>query len=204
MDDTITLATLPMSVRWEALPAAWSTEPLRIEAGPGTDLFVDPAGDATYLTAPRLLGTPPEGDFQLSATVSVDFADSFDAGVLLLWADERRWAKLCFELSPQGEPMVVTVVTRGSSDDANAFLVDGGKVRLRISRVGPAFAFHASVPSPSGSAVERWSFVRYFDLGAEGVRVGFEAQSPTGKGSAATFEDIRFVPERLVDLRDGS
>ncbi|GIH12680.1 DUF1349 domain-containing protein [Rugosimonospora africana] len=204
MDDTIALAGLPMSLRWEALPTGWSPEPLRIEAGPGTDLFVDPAGDATYLNAPRLLGTPPEGDFQLAATVSVDFAETFDAGVLLLWADEQHWAKLCFELSPQGEPMVVTVVTRGPSDDANAFLVDGDKVRLRISRIGTAFAFHASVPPASGSGAARWSFVRYFDLGASAVRIGFEAQSPTGKGSAATFEDIRFVPERLSDLRDGS
>jgi hypothetical protein len=206
MDDTIALAGLPMSVRWEGLPASWSGQPasLRIEAGPDTDLFVDPAGDSTRLNAPRLLGTPPEGDFQLSATVTVDFADTFDAGVLLLWADEQRWAKLCFERSPQGEPMVVTVVTRRSSDDANAFVVDGKHVRLRISRIGRAYAFHASPVPTSGAAAPRWSFVRYFDLGAQAVRIGFEAQSPTGRGCAATFDDIRYVPERLTDLRDGS
>ena len=54
------------------------------------------------------------------------------------------WAKLCFEYSPQREPMVVSVVTRGLSDDCNSFVVDGATVWLRIARVGSAFAFHAS------------------------------------------------------------
>ncbi|WP_208867453.1 DUF1349 domain-containing protein [Streptomyces himastatinicus] len=41
-----------------------------------------------------MLGQPPAGDFQLSARVSVGFSSTFDAGVLLLWIDERHWAKL--------------------------------------------------------------------------------------------------------------
>ena len=76
----------------------------------------------SMLNAATLLGAPPEGDFQLSARVTVDFASTFDAGVLLLWIDERHWGKLCFEFSPAGEPMVVSVVCRGVSDDANAFV----------------------------------------------------------------------------------
>jgi hypothetical protein len=39
----------------------------------------------------------PECDFQLSARVTAGFTATFDAGVLLLWLDERRWGKLCFE-----------------------------------------------------------------------------------------------------------
>jgi hypothetical protein len=35
-------------------------------------------------------------------------------------------------------------------------------------------------------------------------RVGFEGQSPTGDGCSATLDEIRFLPERLTDLRDGS
>ncbi|GAA5183716.1 DUF1349 domain-containing protein [Rugosimonospora acidiphila] len=202
MDDSITLAGLPMPLRWEVPPAGWFgySPSLRMNAGPETDLFVDPAGDATHLNAPRLLGTPPGGDFQLSASVRVDFADTFDAGVLLLWADEQRWAKLCFEFSPQREPMIVSVVTRGASDDANAFVVNGNRVRLRISRLGQAYAFHASTSSDGRD----WSFVRYFDLGAEAVRIGFEAQSPTGRGCTVDFDDVRYLPHRLADLRDGS
>ena len=35
---------------------------------------------------------------------------TFDAAVLTLWADSDHWAKVCFERSPRGEDMVVTVV----------------------------------------------------------------------------------------------
>ena len=35
-------------------------------------------------------------------------------------------------------------------------------------------------------------------------KIGFEGQSPTGEGCSVTFDEIRFLPERLADLRDGS
>ncbi|WP_320780576.1 DUF1349 domain-containing protein [Streptomyces sp. CRN 30] len=188
--------------------AAWETDPasgaLRVTARPRSDIFIDPADGTTdeartVLDAVTLLGRPPAGDFRLSARVRVDFAAAYDAGVLLLWTDERHWAKLCFEHSPQGEPMVVSVVTRGVSDDANAFVVDGDSVWLRVSRVGRAFAYHASTDGTD------WRMIRYFALDdTGGALVGFEAQSPTGEGCAVAFDDIRFTRERLTDLRDGS
>jgi uncharacterized protein len=200
MGDPVTFPAVPMPMRWQVAPEQADVDDsrLRIGAARNTDLFVDPGGDGVTLNAPRLLGPPPPGDFQLSARVSVEFAATFDAGVLLVWADETRWAKLCFERSPAGAPMVVTVVTRRASDDANAFVVSGGVVWLRVSRLGRAHAFHASTDGAS------WAFVRYFDLGAEASLIGFEAQSPTGDGCVATFDDIRFVRARLADLRDGS
>ncbi len=200
MEDPITLPALPIPLRWDVAPARCehNASRLRIEAGRLTDLFVDPAGDTVRLNAPRLIGTPPEGDYQFSARVTVEFAATFDAGCLLVWADESRWAKLCFERSPAGAPMIVSVVTRRASDDANGFVVTGSTVWLRISRLGRAYAFHASTDGSS------WSFVRNFDLGAEASQIGFVSQSPTGDRCAATFDDIRFVPGSLADLRDGS
>ena len=102
-----------------------------------TDLYINPGGgdsdDAeSLLNAATLLGTPPTGDFQFSARVTVDFAARYDAGVLLLWIDERHWAKFCFEFSPAAEPMVVSVVTRDFSDDANAFVVPDRSLWLRV------------------------------------------------------------------------
>ena len=99
-------------------------------AAPHSDIFIDPGADTllnaeSMLNAATLLGVPPEGDFQFSARVTVEFASTYDAGVLLLWINDRHWGKLCLELSPDGEPMIVSVVTRGVSDDANAFVVDG-------------------------------------------------------------------------------
>ena len=96
--------------------------------------------------------------------------------------------------------MVVSVVTREVSDDANAFTVPDRSVWLRVSRIDRVYAYHAST---DGSA---WRLVRVFTLGPDvaGHRIGFEAQSPTGDGCAVTFTDVRFAGRRLADLRDGS
>jgi regulation of enolase protein 1 (concanavalin A-like superfamily) len=202
------LSALPMPLAWQLAPTSCRSDEvarLTVQAPAKTDMFVDPSGtEAPVLNAPRLLGVPPDPDFQLAARVTVGFGHTFDAGVLLVWVDERTWAKLCFERSPQGRPMAVTVVTRGSSDDANAFAVDGNQLWLRVSRVGGAWLFHASTDGAF------WHFVRYFTLGAQGTvdtraeaRVGFEAQSPTGPGCEVTFDQITYRPERLPDLRSG-
>jgi regulation of enolase protein 1 (concanavalin A-like superfamily) len=190
-----------MPLRWLNEPQSWSAPDgasLVVVAGPRTDLFVDPQRSAEpKLDAPLLVGDP-SGDFLLSARVTVDFAGTYDAGALLLYASDSVWAKLCFEYSPDREPMVVSVVTRGVSDDCNSFVVDGFSVWLRIARVGPAFAFHASTDGAG------WSFVRHFALepGAE-PSVGFAAQSPKGDGCVVTFEQISYEPARLGDLRSG-
>lgn len=190
-------------------PGVWRRDGDRaavVAAAPAhTDLYVNPAGpdggDAeSLLNAATLLGPPPEGDFRFSARVTVDFRSQYDAGVLLLWADERHWGKFCFEFSPAARPMVVSVVTREVSDDANAFTVDGRSVWLRISRLDHVYAFHASTDGTT------WQLIRVFTLGdaVAGHRIGFEAQSPTGDGCTVTFDRIAFARDRLQDLRDGS
>ncbi len=173
-------------------------------APPRTDIFTDPAGASSsiesMLNAPTLLGIPPAGDFQLSARVRVDFAATFDAGVLLLWNDDAHWGKLCFEYSPSGEPMVVSVVTREFSDDANAFAVPDRSIWLRVSRVDHTYGYHASTDG------KYWRMIRYFaiDDAVDRHKIGFEGQSPTGAGCAVTFDEIMFVQDRLLDMRDGS
>ena len=203
MTTTLPLPALPFDLT--PVPAgSWRADPDGVvhgEGGPRTDIFIDPgsAGAESLLNAATALGEPPAGDYQFSARVTVDFAATFDAGVLLLWADERNWAKLCFEYSPAGQPMIVSVVNRGVSDDANAFDVAGNTVWLRIARIGAAYAFHAST---DGHA---WHLIRVFvlaDSAPAPVLVGLEAQSPTGVGCAVRFDEIRFRPETLADLRD--
>jgi regulation of enolase protein 1 (concanavalin A-like superfamily) len=196
--DPVTVPPLPAPLSWDIAPAAWNFDgALTITAPPRTDLFRDPAGSEPQTAAPRLLG-PVEGDFQLSARVSCTFEGAFDAGALLLWADEARWVKLALESSPAGEPGVVSVVTDGLSDDANAFAVSGDAAWLRISRLGPACALHGRHDD------EPWRFVRHFPLAStSGLRAGFLAQSPAGEGATARFEAIAFTPERLGDLRSG-
>lgn len=188
--------------------STWTVDPseksVKVNAAPRSDIFVDPGSDGqvgaeTLLNAATLLADLPDGDFQFSARVSVDFLAMFDAGVLLLWMDERHWAKLCFEYSPEGDPMVVSVVTREVSDDANSFTVDGGSVWLRVSRTDGVYAYHAS------NDAQAWRLVRIFVLDAPGstAQIGFEAQSPTGDGCAVTFSQPNFSTQRLAHFRDG-
>jgi regulation of enolase protein 1 (concanavalin A-like superfamily) len=175
-------------------------------AAPHSDIFIDPAGDSqvnnakTLLNAATLLGEAPEGDFRWWARVTVGFEATFDAGVLLLWFSERYWAKLCFEFSPDREAMIVSVVNKGVSDDANAFVVDGTSAWLRVSRVGNAYAYHASLDGKT------WSLIRLFSLDEQGatLRLGFESQSPTGEGCPITFDNVGFDRVTLGALRDGS
>lgn len=200
---TPVIASLP-PLAWQHVPVAagydLDRQALSITAGAGTDWFVDPVGEYRTHDAPALLFDCPAGEFALSARVTVDFAAAFDAGVLCLRLDEEHWAKLCFEFSPQGQPMVVTVVTNGTSDDANAVTVDSSTVHLRVLRKGLAYAFHYSLDGVS------WQFARLFRLAGDAAgstRVGFLAQSPTGQRCTATFERIALVDGVPDDLRGG-
>jgi len=201
---TVNLPSLPFALEWSdgVEPPSWGVTESGLEATAAgkTDWYVY-APDPNYApnNAARLLGPAPEGEWQFSARVSVDFTGTFDAGTLLLQVDEDHWSKLALEYSPEGRGMVVSVVTRGTSDDANAWTIEGREVWLRISRVEGAFAFHA------GNDGEKWEFVRSFDFGVEGpVNAGFGVQAPDGDGCKATFDHIAFKQEGLQDLRDGS
>jgi uncharacterized protein len=199
----LVLPELPFSLQPSGHPACQAVVSggvLALTGGAKSDLFIDPAGEeGARPDAGRLSGLPPDRDFTLAARVSVRFGEVFDAGVLLLYQSERRWAKLCYELSPQRRPTVVTVVTRGTSDDGNSFETAGAPIWLRITRSGRAWAFHAS---EDGAL---WRLVRYFTLGeASGARVGFLAQSPAGPGCTATFDSITYNQGAPADLRDGT
>jgi uncharacterized protein len=194
----ITSAAFPVPLRWLGPPGAWDTDSgdgLTLVAPGGTDLFADPGGPDRFHNAPAVLARV-DGDFALSARVSFDERATYDAGVLLLYGGEDQWAKLCLEVSPQGALTVVSVVTRGVSDDCNSRSVEDA-ARLRVSRLGTAFAFH--VADDTGF----WHLVRYFALDGE-PEVGFLAQSPTGAGCTVRFGDVRLVPQRPGGLRDGS
>lgn len=199
---SVSITGLP-DLAWHGEPAAHAfdveAQRLSITARAGTDWSNDPLTGQRTANAAALLFVP-EGDFALSARVSVDFAGIFDAGVLCLWQSQEQWAKLCFEHSPQREAMVVSVVTRDISDDANALVIEGSSVYLRLLRVGHAYAFHYSL---DGSI---WHFVRLFRLGQGGepMHAGFLAQAPDASECTTTFEAITFSTEVPADLRNGA
>lgn len=200
--NTLTLPSLPGDLQWKNDPADWKVGPgnsLSITAGAKTDWFIEPSGNTWVSTnAPAALFTPLDEQFLLSARVTVNFNSTFDAGVLFLYEREDLWAKLCFEYSPQKQPMIVSVVTRGHSDDCNSTVIAGNTVYLRVARMGEAFGLHYSLDGTY------WNMVRYFTLGnVENLRVGFEAQSPTGEGCTVDFSEIAYRPGLLKEMRTG-
>ncbi len=163
-----------------------------------TDRFVDPSTEVVQANSPVWL-TPVSSPATLQARVAVDFADTFDAGVLMVYQARDLWAKLCFERSPDGRPMVVSVVTRGLSDDANAFTMEAESVWLRVSVMPTAYAFHASTDG------RVWEMIRFFALGSRGRRrVGLSTQSPVGDTCTATFSEIELRPGVVDDIRSGA
>ncbi|HVQ89876.1 MAG TPA: DUF1349 domain-containing protein [Mycobacteriales bacterium] len=200
MGADVRLNGLPGPLSWQVEPVSWEPvgpDGLTVTAGPQTDLFVDPAGSPAQLSAPRAL-LPVSGDYRFSARLSCAAAATYDAAALVAWVDDEQWVKLALERSPAGLLTVVSVVTRGRSDDANGWPVPSGSCWLRISRTGPATALHARADG------EPWALVRHLALGAGDTQVGLLAQSPTGAGAVSTFDQVRLEPGGLADVRDGT
>jgi len=94
--------------------------------------------------------------------------------------------------------MIVTVVTRGLSDDCNSVALIGDTVHLQIARMGSTYVFYYSMDG------EAWQIVRTFSLEAEGtVAIGFESQSPVGTGSMAEFSQMVYSPRKISNVYKG-
>jgi len=171
---------------------------LVLTAGPRTDLFVDPRSDEVVATSPALVGpaTPP---FTVRARVAADLRETFDAAALLvLGPDDRTWAKLAVERAPDGATTIVTVVTRGVSDDCNHTTIDPIGCWLRVAGPGDdVFALHTSDDGRT------WDLVRYFRLVGASL-VGLSVQSPLGAGCTARFDHVRWDRTTVADIRDGT
>jgi hypothetical protein len=200
-DMSLTLPSIPAILSWRnhPLPGEIETEnQLRIIAGTNTDWFADPADGSAKTSAPVALFTPPDESFLFAAQVTVEFASTYDAGVLFVHERDDLWAKLCFEYSPQRQPTIVSVVTRDLSDDCNSAAIDANTVYLRIYRRAHIFAFHYSHDN------RYWHLVRYFTLGRlDHLQIGFSAQSPAGTSCAVLFREINYRPGTLHDIRNG-
>jgi len=157
--DAINLSNIPHPMHWQNQPESWDSSPegqLTITSTAKADRFIDPQGAGNVSNAPVLL-FPTPGPCILSARVTVNHVATYDAGVLMVYESPLAWAKFCLELSPQGLPTIVSVVTKGVSDDCNAFAVNG-PVHMRVSRLEQAYAFHVSEDGKT------WSVIRYFTL----------------------------------------
>jgi len=190
------LGNLPGPQEWKNKPAAWKAEGgrLTITAPKSTDWFISPVDGTRKAAAPLLLFQPAR-EFTLTAKVTAHHTTKWDAGTLFVYVDDSTWAKLALEKSAYGEPTVVSVVTRGVSDDCNSTVLSGESLWFRVTKLGNALGFFSSADGRT------WRMVRAFTLGeAKQLKVGFGAQSPVGPGMTAEFTDITYVTEPIRDF----
>lgn len=187
------LAGFPQSFHWRNLPADWKVKDgtLTIRSSEKTDWYIAPTDGKDVANTPVLLFPAPE-DFWFSAKITVDFKSMFDAGVLAVYADENNWIKFALENSVSKSPSIVSVVTRGLSDDCTGTAIEGNSVYLKVSKSGQAVFLYFSEDG------KKWKLTRALNLGPERpLQFGFSAQSPTGTGSTVIFSEIHYKPEAL-------
>lgn len=172
-----------------------------IAAGAATDWFFRPDGSQQKAEVPRLILDTTAPEISLSARVSVGFAGIYDAGALFVQTAPDQWAKLAFEQSPQAGPTIVSVVTKGTSDDCDGPAHAADAVWLRLHVRAGIVAFHFSDDG------RLWRFKRTFSLPRQpgaAIRLGLAAQAPKGEGCTARFAQVQLRHAPLMNFRDGS
>ncbi|MFT3782086.1 MAG: DUF1349 domain-containing protein [Nibricoccus sp.] len=188
----LTVVNAPAAIHTDA---AGTT--LYLEAPAKTNLYNHPNGRSTALTAPMVL-FETDTEFFLKVRVTGKLKNVYDVAALVIYQDSNTWAKLCYEYSMMNEPTIVSVVTRGVSDDCNSQYIDADSVYLAIVRRGPVFAFHYSLDG------KLWRMVRHFNLKTGGkLKAGLAVHASRGDGFAATFSEIAYSdkpPANMIDL----
>ncbi|MBP1044457.1 DUF1349 domain-containing protein [Vagococcus sp. BWB3-3] len=170
---------------------------LKMRALPQTDFFVNPETSQVTNSA-AFYFKEITGDFVLQAKVTPEFQGIYDAGCLFFMKDDTHWGKLCFENTDIGTQSVVSVVTNGTSDDANGVDILGGTIHLQMIRKGDLFGFHYSHNG------QDYLMNRYFKLACgPTLKVGLVAQSPLGKGTSILFEEISLRELTAQNVRLG-
>ncbi|MCE5260159.1 MAG: DUF1349 domain-containing protein [Chloroflexi bacterium] len=186
--------------RWAHAPAKWqklADGGLRIYTPACVDYFQDPAGRHSADSAPYLW-MPISGDLAVRAHIRHPFQSTYDAGAIMLRQDALHWAKLCFEATDFGTRAVVSVVTNGTSDDANGVDVTTSDIWLQLVRQGNLIAMHYAADG------KRWHMVRLccLALTAE-AQIGLVAQCPVGQGAVIDWLSFEAVDRLPVDMRAG-
>jgi uncharacterized protein len=197
--DSVTIPSIPRRLFWENNPIGFANGNGRIQitAGAKTDMFRDPNVAYNTDNAPKLLFLA-DSNFVLTAAVHHAFLSKWDGGAIVLKADSLNWIKFCFEKDYTLQKRVVSVVTKGISDDCNSAAVQADKVYYKVAKAGNVITLYYSADG------RNWFLIRHlqFDSAAP-LKVGFLAQSPTGKSCKVTFSEIHYSPRKISDPYTG-
>ena len=193
--DSVKVSSIPKILKWDNRPKDFyfDNASLTITAGEKTDMFRDP--NVTYNTdnAPKLL-FEADSNFVLIASVQHNFDSKWDGGALVIKQDSLNWVKLCFEKDYTGARRIVSVVTKGISDDCNSVELNSDKIFFKIAKADNVITLYYS------STGTNWFLVRHFTFDAtKKLKVGFLAQSPTGKECKVQFSNLSYSAKKIKD-----
>lgn len=193
--DSLKVKGISKWLKWENKPKNYYVDNsvLIITGGEKTDMFRDP--NVTYNTdnAPKLL-FDADSNFVFSASIEHAFTSKWDGGALVLKQDSMNWVKCCFEKDYTGARRVVSVVTKGISDDCNSVEINSNSVYFKIAKADNVITFYYSTTG------EKWYLVRHFTFDTtKNLRIGFLAQSPTGKECIVKFRNIHYSNKKIGD-----
>lgn len=139
--------------------------------------------------------------FTLTVKITPNFIQTgtYNAGVLYIYVNDSLYQKQCFEEYERGKHRLVTVRTKGTSDDNKNDIVKQGFVYMKISTDTKTVASYYSLDN------QNWLMVRlYKNDYSQTIWVGSSAQCPMDTGNPSNFEDIRPDQNSVSDFRMGN
>ena len=175
------------------------TSKLILKGPEKSDYFNEPDGSKNYGNAPVLLTkVDNQKPFTFTVKISPTWQETYDAGAMYVFLNEKRWFKFAFERDERKLRRMVTVRTTETSDDNNHDVVDSTSVYMKMSSDTKTIGFYYSTDKAN------WQLVRLFrnDYPAE-TWLGISSQSPMGKGNQTIFEDCSLTQTHIKDFRMG-
>lgn len=170
---------------------------LKVSVNKGTDFFNNPEDSSIIGSAPYLY-KEIAGDFVVKALVQPDFSAQWNAVAIMLHIDSLNWIKFAYENSDATGPSIVSVVTKGSSDDANGVVLsEEPMIWLAMARKGDIYAMHWSVDGENFKMARLTSMIDQ-----EAVKIGIEAQSPIGESATHQVHYLEWLEKTVADLRN--
>lgn len=189
-----------------SMPMEWINPPLRYEvtktgititSGEKTDKYIAPDGTYSSDNANRLVFNADK-DFTISASISHPFASKWDGGAIILESDASNWIKFCFEKDYTGAKRVVSVVTKGISDDCNSVEIMKNQVYYQLAKKDDTVYLYVSKDGKG------WYLVRTLNFKSETpIKIGLLAQSPEGKSNIVAFTSVKYQAVRIKDFWKG-
>ena len=193
--DGLSITSIPHKLYWENTPINFSVHgnDIVIVAGKETDMFRDPNVAYNTDNAPKLL-FEADDNFVLTASIEHAFTNKWDGGAIVIKQDSLNWIKFCFKKDYTGARRVVSVVTKGISDDCNSIEMKSNIVFYKVAKAYNVITLYCSTDGI------KWYLIRHLQFDAhKGFKVGFLAQSPTGEYNEVKFSNISYQIKKIKD-----